>query len=95
MSDVYTRSNDIVTRKVAGETILVPIHQKASDMENIYILNEVGSRMWELLDGKRNIVDIGGILVKEFEAAPAEIEKDLINFFSSLKKVSLVKSLTG
>lgn len=93
MSNVYARSNNIVTRKIAGETILVPIRQKASDLENIYVFNEVGSRIWELLDGKRGSVEIGEILIEEFEASPVEIEKDLLNFLSSLEEVGLVKSL--
>lgn len=92
MPYIYARCANIVTRKIAGETILVPIHQRASDMENIYVLNEVGSAIWELLDGKRNTEEMGDILLEEFETTPSEIEKDVAQFLSSLEETGLVKS---
>ena len=54
MSDInktYTKDPNIVARKIAGEMVLVPIKHNVGDLACIYNLNEVGARIWELLNG--------------------------------------------
>ena len=46
-----------MARQIAGEYILVPIRQSAGEVESIYTLNEVGTRIWELLDGQRSLLE--------------------------------------
>ena len=38
-----------VTREIAGETLIVPVTGQAMDLESIFVLNPVGSRIWDLL----------------------------------------------
>ena len=42
-----TRS--FVTRQIAGETLIMPVAGRVADLESIYVLNEVGSRIWQLV----------------------------------------------
>jgi hypothetical protein len=88
----FSKDPSIVFRKVAGEFILVPIKQKASDVESIYTMNDVASRIWELIDGKRSLKDIKTILIKEFEVSPEEAEKDLVDFSRQLEKIGAVRA---
>ena len=48
-----------ISRKIANKFILVPIRQKADDVESIYNLNEVAARIWELIDGQRQLTEAG------------------------------------
>ena len=41
--------NGLVTRSIAGETIIVPICGRLGDLDSIFTLNEVGSHIWRLL----------------------------------------------
>ena len=41
-----TRS--FVTRQIAGETLIMPVAGRVADLESIYVLNEVASRIWQL-----------------------------------------------
>jgi hypothetical protein len=87
----FSKNPSIVFRKVADEFILVPIKQKASDVESIYTMNEVASRIWELINGKRSLKDINTVIVKEFKVSPVEAEKDLIGFCKQLEKIGAVR----
>jgi len=91
LESCFTKDPSIVFRKVADEFILVPIKQKASDVESIYTMNDVASRIWELIDGKRSLKDIKTILIKEFEVSPEEAEKDLVDFSRQLEKIGAVR----
>lgn len=83
----FKKSEDIVFRKIADEMILVPIRNKVGDLQSIYTLNEVGARIWELIDGKRVVSEIKEIILKEFQATPEQIEEDLEEFLQKLKKL--------
>lgn len=88
---VYKKNDSIVSRKIANEFILVPIRHKVGDLENIYTLNEVAARIWELIDGKRTIREIKKKIVEEFEVSPEEAEKDLQEYLQQLKKMEAIK----
>ena len=87
----FSKDPSVVFRKVAEEFILVPIKQKASDVESIYTMNDVGSRIWELINGKRSLNDIKTVIIKEFEVGPEQAEKDLIDFCKQLEKIGAVR----
>ena len=82
-----------MARQIAGEFILVPIRQSAGEVESIYTLNEVGTRIWELLDGQRSLLQIRDLLVDEFEVSPEEAETDLLEFMQGLESVGAVQEV--
>ena len=90
LDKVYSKSNSIVSRKIADEFILVPIRQNVGDLESIYTLNETGARIWELIDGKRNMGEIKDKIVGEFEVTPEEAEKDLVEHLQQLEKIKAI-----
>ena len=86
----YTRSPDIVSRKIADKVILVPIRHNVGDLESIYTLNEVAARIWELIDGKIRTSQIKEKIVEEFEVSPQEAEKDISDLLKKLEKLKVI-----
>lgn len=87
----YVPSKDVVAREIEGELIIVPITSGIGDMEDeLFTLNEIGKRIWNKLDGKRNLADIVAELSSEFEALPDEIEEDVKGFMNELLKRRIV-----
>ena len=91
MATVYSKSPDVVFRKIADEFVLVPIRKNVADLESIYALNEVGGRIWELIDGKRTTDEIHKIIAEEFDVVPDEAEEDVKNFVKSLSGTGSIK----
>ncbi len=87
---VYKQSDSIVSRKIADEFLLVPIKQNVGDLESIYTLNEVATRVWELIDGKKKVKEIKDKMVEEFEVTPQKAEKDLANLVKQLLAVGAI-----
>ena len=53
-------------------------------------LNEVGSRIWELCDGKHTLVEIAQTLVDEFEVDAGEARMDASAFVAQLVEMKLL-----
>jgi len=90
LDKVYKKSDSIVFRKIADEFILVPIRQNVGDLESICTLNDVAARIWELIDGKMKVKEIKDKIVEEFEVAPEEAEKDLIEYLRQLEGIKAI-----
>ncbi len=87
---VLKKNKDMVTRVINRETILMPLFKSSDDLSCIYTLNKVGSRVWELIDGKRNAVQIKQKLVQEFSGSEEEISRELEKFLKDLKEVKAI-----
>lgn len=90
----YIRASSIVFRKIADETVLVPIARSIGDMNAIYTLNPVSCRIWELLDGTRSLAELADAITHEFEVTHSQAEEDLTAFILELEEVGAVQRLS-
>ncbi len=85
MDAVYMRSEDVVSREIEGELIIVPLAAGIGDMEDeLYSLNDTGREIWRRLDGQRSLAAIAAELAEEFDAALGEIEQDVRGLVAEL-----------
>jgi hypothetical protein len=89
----FARSDSIVSRTIAGEVILVPIRRTAAEIDGVYTLNEVAARIWELLEGERTLDEIRACILDEYDVAPEDVERDLVQFLAQLGRVNAVREL--
>jgi hypothetical protein len=87
----YEKETSNVSRKIAGEFILVPLRSKTSEIGSLYSLNEVGARIWELIDGKMTVQEIGELLLQEYDVSAAEVEKDVVEVVQQLEIICAVR----
>ena len=90
----YRKDESVVSRKIADEVILVPIRKNVGDLESIYTLDEVGARIWELIDGIRSLADIKEILLSEFDVAEERLISDMENFIRQVESMGGIKLAT-
>jgi len=88
----YEKDPNVVYREIAEEKILVPIRKKVADMASIYVLNETGARIWDLMDGQRSLAEIRDVLVEEYEVEPQTAADDLLEVLAQLGEAGLVKA---
>ena len=91
---VYARNDAFVYREIAEETVLVPVYGQVADMESIYTLNEVGARIWQLIDGQRTLEEVGKTLAAEYDAPPDEVEADLLEFVETLDGIEALRPVS-
>ena len=57
---------------------------------NYYALDEVGSRVWELCDGRRSVADVAATICSEYDAPAETIRADVLELLEDLAGESLV-----
>jgi hypothetical protein len=93
LDSVYVRNDRVVSRKIVDELILVPIRQSVAEMETLYTLNEVGARVYELIDGQRPVREIVEAIVTEFDVAFETAEGDVREFISQLLQIESIREI--
>lgn len=91
----WRRAPTVITRRVAGETVLVPVAARTSDPEfksaRLYVLNETGEYLWSLLDSARSSVELAQNLTLEFETAAGRAQSDVEAFLAALRDIGAVR----
>lgn len=87
---VFRRSEALVTREIAGETLLVPMRGKLAKLQRIFALNPVGAFIWQQLDGERDLAAIHEAVVEHFEVSTQEAREDLVEYVTVLREAELI-----
>ena len=99
LSGRWARANGVSARRVAGETVLVPVAPRTTDPEfksaRLYVLNETGEYLWALLDHPRTTADLARNLTLAFETTAGRAHADVDVFLAALRDIGAVHEVTG
>ncbi len=56
----------------------------------VKVLNEVGARIWGLIDGAHSVRDIASVVCAEYAVTPAEAEADTLSFLADLEQKGMI-----
>jgi len=87
---VFSKKKEVVSRNIAGETILVPVTGKLADMQKIFSLNPAAEYIWGRLDGERDLEEIRDGVLSLFEVEKEQAESDIREFILQLLKEDLI-----
>jgi len=90
---VLTKREEIVSREIAGETILVPIRGKLVDLQRIFSVNPVGAYIWRQLDGQKTLAEVRDGVLETFEVETQRAEADLREFIAELLVAELIRKV--
>jgi hypothetical protein len=80
------RRHDLVWREVDGEVVII-----SPDAKSMHVLNEIGTRIWSLLDGEHDAAAIAAILSREFDEQEETIRRDALEYLSDLRRLNLLE----
>jgi Coenzyme PQQ synthesis protein D (PqqD) len=89
------RSRSVVSRVVAGETLIVPVRGKVGDLACIYSFNRTGSLIWKVLESPRTLAELTAAVGLEFAVELEQAERDVRQFVDELYAVGLVETLSA
>ncbi len=81
------KNPNMVTRVIEDETILLPTYKTSDEINCIYTLNNFASKVWEMIDGKKTLLEIKNAVLKKFDTTPQEIDKELQKFLKDLREI--------
>ena len=94
LSRRFIKAEDLVTRRVAAETIIVPIKAHVAELDSIYCLNDIGSFIWEQMDRHTQISAIVDAICTEYDVTQEDLMNDIAAFLGSLEAAGLIRAAT-
>jgi len=95
----WRRAPSIIARRVAGETVLVPLERKAEDPEaksaHLYVFNETAEYLWSLLESPRSAAELARNLTLEFDTTAIRAQRDVDAFLLALRDIGAVREVTS
>ena len=86
LDSVVSKNEEIDDTDLDGETVMMNL-----DKGQYFMMNEVGSRIWELIEGNTSIVNIIETLTNEYEVDEETCENTVMEFLGRLKNADLIK----
>jgi hypothetical protein len=87
----FVRSDNVVSRVIAGETLIVPVRRGVADLASLYSFNDVGSTIWEALVTPRTVSELVTVLQGAYEVTPEKAREDLEVFLTEAQAAGVVQ----
>ena len=78
-------SPDVISQEVSGETVLLDL-----ESENYFGLDEVGTRIWQLIKETNDLSSIYNTLLDEYEVSGERLQQDLTVLLSEIEGLGLI-----
>jgi hypothetical protein len=86
----FVRNQEVVSRKIECELIIVPIRSGVGDLNSLYTLNAVGSVLWDFMSEGHTVAEMVERVCDEFDVTSSQAQKDIEEFLDSLVEEKLV-----
>lgn len=81
---------ELITREIAGETILVPVGKTVYDSHGLFVLNELGAFIWDMLPRVDSEEEICKAVLAEYDASAEEVAADVAQFMDKLRQMEII-----
>jgi Coenzyme PQQ synthesis protein D (PqqD) len=89
----HTRNTAIVSRDVAGETIVVPICRGVGDLDSVYTFNPVGRSLWRLLENSHSLEELANWVATHYEVDAKQALFDVQSYLAELQEIGLIRTV--
>lgn len=83
-------NKNLVKRDIAGDTILVPVGKTVYDANGLFVLNELGSFLWDRLPEAETEEELLQAVLGEYEVTEDVARKDLRIFLDRLREMGIL-----
>lgn len=77
---------DVLAQTVVGESVLLDLRS-----QKYFGLNEIGTRVWQLLQQGGDVAAVQARLLEEYDVAPDQLVRDLDELLERLLRAGLVE----
>ena len=81
---------ELIKREIAGDTILVPVGKSVYESNGLFVLNELGAFIWDLLPSVDTEEEICNLVLEQYDVQREVAEKDVKEFLDKLKEMNIL-----
>lgn len=82
---------ELIKREIAGDVILVPVGQTVVESNGLFVLNELGGFLWDLLPGAQNAQELTAAVLEAYEVDEATAKADIEEFLQQLRELDVLE----
>ncbi len=86
LNQTITPSPEVISQEVSGETVLLDLQS-----ENYFGLDEVGTRIWQLIKETNDLQAIFETLLAEYDVSEERLRQDLDTLLGEISGLGLVR----
>ena len=86
LNQSISRSPDVISQEVSGETVLLDLQT-----ENYFGLDEVGTRIWQLIKETDDLKAIFNTLLDEYEVSEDRLQNDMGVLLGEISELGLIR----
>jgi len=90
LNQTIALSPDVISQEVSGETVLLDL-----ESENYFGLDEVGTRIWQLIKETNDLSVIFDTLLEEYEVTEERLQQDLTVLLTEIEGLGLITLKTA
>ena len=81
---------ELVKREIAGDVILVPVGKTVYETNGLFVLNELGAFIWDLLEDASDAEEICRAVLENYEVSEEEARNDVREFLAKLEEMHIL-----
>ena len=81
---------ELIKREIAGDVILVPVGQAVVESNGLFVLNELGGFLWDLLPCAQNTQELTAAVLEAYEVDEATAKADIEEFLQQLRELNII-----
>ena len=89
----FVRSDNVVSRVIAGETLIVPVRRGVADLASLFSFNAVGSTIWEALGKPRTVDELVSVVADAYDVTPEKAREDLQVFLNEAQTAGIIQAI--
>lgn len=79
-----------VLRKIASSWMVVPVGERAAELNGMISLNETAAFLWQFLQEEHSKEEVVAAMVAEFDVEPQQAAQDIDGLLSNMKAAGLL-----
>ena len=81
---------ELIKREIAGDIILIPVGKTVYENNGLFVLNELGAFIWDLLPDAADTEAICQAVLENYEVSEEEARSDVEGFLRKLKEMDIL-----
>lgn len=81
---------ELITREIAGETVLVPVGKSVYDANGLFVLNELAAFIWALLPKVNTEAEICKAVLETYDVSEETAARDVAEFLDTLRQMDIL-----
>ena len=81
---------ELIKRTIGKDTVLIPVGKTILESNGLFMLNELGGFIWDLLPNVQTEDEICDAVLGEYEVSREEASRDISEFLQKLRNMNII-----